>query len=768
MRKTIYPLVFLLFNIFISSCSQPLEKTTIIPTPVSTHLGKELYDFKKTSTISINDPSLIPAAEYLKSIFKEHIDFVIEKGNEKADVVLKKTNNNQKEGSYSLDIKKNKINIESSSYYGIIHAISTIRQLLPVEVESQSSNIKITLPTISINDEPRLAWRGIMLDSSRHFWTIKEVEKLLDLMALYKLNKFHWHLTDDQGWRIEIKKYPLLTENGAWRKLNEQDYGCIKQAKVTYQDDYLLPDDRIKTINGDTIYGGFYTQEQIKNTINYATQRGIEIIPEIDMPGHFLAAIEQYPYIGCDGLIGWGSFFSSPICVGKDGTIDFCKDILKEVFELFPSQYIHIGGDEVDKTNWNKCQDCQKRIKEKELTSAEELQAWFLREIESFSLSQGKRVIGWDEIMSDGLSDKSIIMWWRENNPSAIPTATSVGQNAINSCNTNLYFDYDQTSETLKNLLEYRPILTNLPEKQQNLILGVQANIWTEWIASFKHLEYMLVPRIFALSEIAWSEPNLVPSITEFQDKIQSHFNRMDLLNINYRVPDIEKFYHINSFVNDTIIRLYSPLKSAEIRYTTDDSLPTEKSSLLQDSITLTNSTNFTFRTYRKNGTASDIYKTQYIKLNYYDPIEPEITGNGLNLRWYNYKGDTCYDIDKASLVKTFVVDSVFIPSEAAIPDGKPGNIGFIYDGYIDIPSTGIYTFSLLSDDGSTLKIHDKIFIDNDGSHYPTEIIAQVPLKKGLHPIEIRYFDIDGGTISFYKLGEGDKREIVNNQWFKY
>ena len=396
-------------------------------------MGAGTFTFGKSATISISDDSLEPAAHYLASIFNSTVDFNIVKGNASADIVLNLTSGEGKEGSYALDITTKQVKVDANTPAGVAMAISSVHQLLPVGIEAPTADLVVSLPATSIKDSPRLGWRGLMMDSSRHFWTTDEVKGVLDLMALYKMNRFHWHLTDDQGWRIEIKKYPLLTEKGAFRKFNSHDRSCIRQA--VDNPDFNLAQDRIQVIDGDSIYGGYYTQDDIREIVAYAAERGIDVIPEVDMPGHFLAAISQYPELACDGLIGWGATFSSPICPGKDATLDFCKDVFKEVFELFPFEYAHLGGDEVEKDNWKKCKDCQARIKAEGLESEEALQAWFVREMEGFFKENGKRMIGWDEVVADGLSDNTTIMWWRGWVPQSMPTATAEGKTVINTQN---------------------------------------------------------------------------------------------------------------------------------------------------------------------------------------------------------------------------------------------------------------------------------------------------------------------------------------------
>mgnify|MGYP000682987473 FL=1 len=261
-----------------------------------------------------------------------------------------------KEGAYTLTAESDKVNITGNSYGGVIAGIESLRQLFPPQIESKEivKGTDWAIPAVNIQDAPRFEWRGIMLDVSRHFYTIDEVKELLDVMALYKMNKFHWHLTDDQGWRIEIKKYPLLTEKGAWRKFNSHDRECIRQSKTDNNPDMAIPEDKIRIVEGDTLYGGYYTQEDIKDVIAYAKIRGIDIIPEIDMPGHMLAAVSNYEGVSCFNETGWGSVFSSPVCPGKDSALEFCKNVYAELIALFPYKYVHIGGDEVEKNQLEK------------------------------------------------------------------------------------------------------------------------------------------------------------------------------------------------------------------------------------------------------------------------------------------------------------------------------------------------------------------------------------------------------------------------------
>lgn len=749
----------------LSSCSDSSlrQEVSVLPTPVQLTTQSGAFTLKDGLKIGVSDESLLPVAQYLQSILQNAVTSTAEVGEQHADIFLNLTDAKGKEGAYKLNITSGNITVEAADYSGIVSAIATIHQLLPVAIEQPSQGASYSIPAVMVEDAPRLLWRGMMLDASRHFWNKQEVKHVLDMMALYKLNKFHWHLTDDQGWRIEIKQYPLLTEKGAWRKFNSHDRDCMRSVIAEDNTDFQIPEDKLKIVEGDTLYGGYYTQEDIKEIVAYAAQRGIDVIPEIDMPGHFLAAIDQYPDIACTGLIGWGSVFSSPICPGKDSTIEFCKNVYKEVFQLFPYEYVHMGGDEVDMANWKKCADCQRRIKKEGLHSESGLQAWFVRQMERFFTENGKKFIGWDEVISDGLSADATIMWWRSWAPKAIPTATAEGKQVINTENNYFYFDYLQDKTTLPKLLAYEPISAELAPEQQKKVLGVQANLWCEWIPSMKRLEYMIMPRLLALSEIAWVEPAAKPGIADFYKALIPQFKRMDAMNINYRIPDLEGFYNTNAFVDETTLNIECPLPNAEIRYTTDGTFPTKTSLLYEGPLKVTETTEFTLRTFRPDGSACDMVKTKFVKSPYAEAdAAAVISGDGLDVVWHDFRGEKCADIDAAPVKGTYTVETVSIPEEVK------GDIGLVLKGYLLIPADGIYTFALLSDDGSTLMIDGKQVIDNDGPHSPREIIAQTALKKGFHPIEIRYFDNNGGTLEMSLINEKGEKQILNKDWLKH
>ena len=704
---------------------------------------------KDGMTIAYSDASLKPAAEYLASMLGRSTGykFQLEEG-DGGDIRLQLSGEaSAKEGSYSLEVSRGKAVVSAAGYPGVIAGVETMRQLLPAEIESPAvvDGKTWTMPAVSIADGPRFQWRGLMLDVSRHFYSKEEVMELLDLMALYKMNKFHWHLTDDQGWRIEIKKYPLLTEKGAWRTFNSQDRVCMRRAKAEHNSDFEIPESKLRIVEGDTLYGGYYTQEDIKEVVKYAAVRGIDIIPEVDMPGHMLAAVSNYDGVSCFRQTGWGKMFSSPVCPGKESALEFCKNVYAEIFPLFPYKYVHLGADEVEKDNWKKCPDCQKRMRDNGLKTEEELQSWFVHQMERFFNENGKELIGWDEIIEGGLSETATVMWWRNWNPQAVPTATAHGNHVIYCPNANFYLDYQQDKYSVQNIYTYGLAPDSLSEAQRSLVLGVQGNIWCEWIPSRERMQYMAFPRMMAIAEIGWSEPGNL-DWDGFERRMIGQFPRLGILNVNYRMPDLTGFHKTNAFVGETEVKVVSPDPSVAIHYTTDGSIPTLESPVYSSPVRITESTDFIFRSFRANGKAGDLFHTSFIKQEYAPATDAAPTKTGLQAVWHEGKTDSCAFIDRNPVKGTYEI------ADVSIPGAVKGDIGLVITGYFNAPSDGVYTFALLSDDGSTLKVDGAMVVDNDGPHSPQEVTGQRALAKGMHPIEVRYFDSNGGTLKLEVL----------------
>ncbi len=430
---------------------------------------------------------------------------------------------------YTLSVTPKEVVIRAPTPAGLFYGVQTLLELLPSQAAS-TDKAAIRVPCVQIEDQPRFKWRGMMLDVSRHFFTKQEVEQMLDAMARYKLNSFHWHLVDDQAWRIEIKRYPKLTEMGAWRK--GVGFGLDPKATTAY--------------GSDGRYGGYYTQADIREVVAYAAARHINIVPEIEMPGHSSAALMAYPQFSCTGGPFTtdlpGGVFNGVYCAGNDGSFEFVQNILAEVFELFPGKYVHIGGDEVPTTNWTHCAKCQARMKEEGLTKEIELESYFIRRIEKFVNAHQKNLIGWSEIRDGGLAANAAVMDWVGGAVEAAGAGHDVVMSPLNDC----YFDHYQSQNhstepyaiggylPLRQVYEFEPVPAKLPAKDQPHILGAQANVWTEYMPSLTHVEYMVFPRLCALSEVVWS-PKDSRNWSDFAHRLQNHYGRLQELGINYR-----------------------------------------------------------------------------------------------------------------------------------------------------------------------------------------------------------------------------------------
>jgi hexosaminidase len=428
-------------------------------------------------------------------------------------------------GFYSLDVEQKNIKISASDYEGLFYGLQTLTQLLPKE-KSNPKNYPLSIPQLSITDYPRFSYRGMHLDVGRHFFPVSFIKKYIDYLAAYKFNTFHWHLTEDQGWRIEIKKYPNLTKVGSCRdRTLIGNYGSGKY-------------DSIK-------YCGYYTQQQIKEIVQYATDRYITVIPEIEMPGHSTAALASYPYLGCTKgpykvMDTWG-VLDDVYCAGNDSTFTFLQNVLDEVMQLFPSKYIHIGGDECPKERWKKCTACQKRMQDNNLKDEHALQSYFIQRMEKYINSKGRNIIGWDEILEGGLAPNATVMSWRGEEGGI--EAAQQNHDVIMTPGSHCYLDHSQSNNEdsitiggylpLEKVYSYEPIPAALNAEQAKHILGAQGNVWTEYIKNTSKVEYMVFPRMMALSEVLWS-PKEKKDWKDFERRLPTIFERLDKQKTNY------------------------------------------------------------------------------------------------------------------------------------------------------------------------------------------------------------------------------------------
>ncbi len=535
------------------------------------------------------------------------------------------TDSTLSEEEYRLRIKNGILTVTASSERGFLYAGQTLRQL------RDSDGM---YPDVEIRDWPRFRYRGMHLDCARHFFSVDEVKRYLDIMALHKLNVLHWHLTDDQGWRIEIKSWPRLTEVGAWRKGDR-----LGRAGTD-----IGPDDKP--------YGGFYTQDELRSIVSYAAGLGIDIMPEIDLPGHTLAALASYPDLGCTGgpyeVWAYGGISQDVLCAGSETTFGFIEDVLTEVMDIFPYEYIHIGGDECPKSRWAGCPRCQSRIKELglvpdgERTAEQALQGYVTERVARFLGEHGRRMVGWDEILEGKAPDDAVVMSWRGSEGGI--KASSLGHDVIMTPNTNLYFDYcqswDPTTEPegiggfipVWKVYEYEPFTPEMTDSRRLRILGVQANLWTEFISSDRHLEYMLLPRLSALSEVQWCEPRR-KSFDRFMKDIARMSSVYDEMGFNYARHIFGIIDQPRSLDEGVEFTLHTA-GDGEIRYTLGGSDPTEESPLYTAPFIVAERPAVIKAAAFRDGGRSEVYSKEILANKAFRRKVTALTQKAWNYRW--------------------------------------------------------------------------------------------------------------------------------------
>ena len=551
------------------------DELTLIPKPAEMNLNEGSFQFTKETGFVVQGEQQKEIAQLLNAKFKSAAGWELKVLEEKpkTNFIEFKENQDLNEEAYKLLVADKRITIEASSPSGFIYGVETLRQLLPLEIESKEkvSDITWQIPQIEISDEPRFEWRGLMLDVSRHFFEKEYVFKTIDRLAFLKMNTLHLHLVDDQGWRIEIKKYPKLTEVGAFRVDQENKHWDARSDNKPGE---------------EATYGGFYTQEDIKEIVAYAKKHGIEVIPEIEMPAHVTSAIAAYPELSCTGkpvAVPSGGLWpiTDIYCAGKEETFEFLENVLLEVMELFPSKYIHVGGDEATKTEWEKCEDCQRRIREEGLAGVDELQSYFIRRMEEFISSHDRILIGWDEILEGGLAPGATVMSWRGTKGGW--EASEQGHDVVMTPGSHVYFNFYQGDfdtepmafsgfTPLSKVYDFDPVVDSMSTAQKKHVLGGQANLWSEFIATPERSEYMLFPRLAALSEVLWT-PEENKDWADFSRRMQSMFKRFDLMDINYATSafSVTAESEVDATSGEIKIALKNEFPDSEIRYTLND-----------------------------------------------------------------------------------------------------------------------------------------------------------------------------------------------------
>ena len=733
------------------------QSAVLIPAPQKITNTSQQFVLDAQTRIAYGTNENLPIAKMLQS-------YILQTYGLKINLVLKpegacislieNTDALYKTESYTLHIDDKQVELKGKGA-GLFYAAETLVQLFPEKSD------RIFLQGLDIEDWPRYSYRGMHLDVGRHFFPISFIKEYIDLLATYKLNTFHWHLTEDQGWRIEIKKYPKLTQVGGYRA-------------QTLVGNYH---DRMPQLFDQTPYGGFYTQEEIKEVVAYAQQRFITIIPEIEMPGHSLAALSAYPELACGDNPGpftaaekWG-VFDDVYCAGKDQTFTFLENVLDEVMTLFPSTYIHIGGDESPKKRLKVCPYCQKRIKNLKLKDEHHLQSYFIQRIEKYLNSKGRQIIGWDEILEGGLAPNATVMSWRGTDGGI--AAAKQNHNAIMTPGDYVYFDHAQGKSNqeplsiggytpLDQVYGYNPTPTSLTAAQQARIIGVQANMWTEYMTNPAKVEYMLLPRLYALSEIAWTNPANKNWTNFVSQAVPEHLAKLDKTTINYRVPSPIGIKDTTLLGDEFTFTLQAPVKGAKIYYTLDGYTPDATTQLYTQPFTV-----------QVLPDGQRVLKTRVIAPSgKQSTVSTTILDNTLPLAASTNPGllpglQAFFVPGLFNFTKE--IDTLKVNEQAIVPTVALGKyktmartFGLVMNGYLQAAEDGVYSFTLTSDDGSSLWIDDKLVVDNDDKHASFAVSGAIRLQKGYHKIQVKYFQSGGSSALklVMKLPSGLSQEI--------
>ncbi|MFA5418297.1 MAG: family 20 glycosylhydrolase [Bacteroidales bacterium] len=729
MKKLI--LLFLFLSVTFLSFSQ---KVSVIPRPSKIELQKGMF------TLS-NSTQIIPASgsdlhTYLQSqiqvLTKMNLSVTSNK-NIKTSVIkltLDASLNTGKEG-YEMEITKNRCEIKSKTETGLFYGIQSLLQLLPSKAVT-----KCEIPCLKISDSPRFGWRGMHLDVSRHFFPKEFILKYIDLIALHKMNVFHWHLVDDQGWRIEIKKYPKLTDIGAWR-----------------EDDTNKPWSYFVYPTNDStkkLYGGFYTQSDIREIVKYAAERQITVVPEIEMPGHCASMIAAYPELSCKGK-PWRKpensiwEFSDPVCAGNELTFDFLENVLTEVIDLFPSKYIHIGGDECKKTTWKQCPKCQARMKAENFTDVEQLQSYLIRRIEKFLISKNRQLVGWDEILEGGLAPEATVMSWRGTDGGL--KAAQQGHYAVMSPDTYCYFNHHQVAEldkkngpiSLEKVYSYNPINDELTKDEAKFILGGQGNLWSEFTVTGKEVEELVLPRMSALSEVLWTDKKQ-QDYSDFLLRLSNLYPRLSALNYEFYIPGPMGMKSENLFDKSFTLKFINSGNVGLIYYTDDATEPNSQSKLYKDSIVISKKVVIKAQIVLPSGFVSHTVTGKFEPAVYSNATEVENLQSGIKYTYYEGLITNVDSMKNMEQKSSGVISKFEFPAATSV-----FNFALKYDGYIQIHESGIYTFYTYSDDGSVLYIDGRMVINNNGVHGDQERRGQIALNAGFHKISAVYFQSGGG-----------------------
>ena len=728
---------------------------SIIPKPVETTWGTGNFVIDSQTKLLV--PEGFRGANQLASLIKTSTGFNLKGTSRGKTITFRQKSDTRKlrPDWYWLTVTPKSILVEYSSEAGGFYASQTLRQMLPTSIElgKRIKNVKLSVPTCQISDGPRFPWRGMLLDCSRHFFSVDFIKKSLDRLAMMKMNVFHWHLVDDGGWRMEVKKYPKLTQFGAWRLDTGEIWpgGRWNYANIQFVgQDSKLPK-----------YGGFYTQSQIKEIVKYASERHIEVVPEIELPGHSLGAITSYPDLACDNVAQAdkpGKSVSNVYCAGKENTIKFLENVLDETMALFPSRFIHIGADEVLKDYWKACPKCQARTKSEGLNSEHELQSWMVRHFDAYLAKKGRRLIGWDEILEGGLAPGATVMSWRGIDGGI--QAARAGRDVIMTPTSHCYFDYSYQAISSEQVYNWNPVPDALDSSQSHHILGGQYNVWTEFIASEARCEELQFPRALAMAEVLWSPAN-GKNLSEFQSRQIQMMARLDDMGIRTHIPSPQVSFNTILFKERAVIDLPKPIGSPyQLKWTLNGRTPDKNSAEFKGPISIDKDSILTIAFVDRHGRAGEPSRVECKK----SKILNEGSGvSGLKCQTYLLEGEPSRlpNLDRTIVNSRAIVQNI---SESARP--RQNKFAVQWEGVISIPKSGAYEFSLTSDDGSKLWIGDALVIDHDGPHGAVEKIGRALLPMGRFQLKLQWFD-QGGANSLKLLvsGPGLSKQPVPDSW---
>lgn len=745
-------------RIFVCSVLAPIllfaqQQVNIIPQPVNLRVSTGVFNFDSNLSInySVADNGLKAAAVFFNSYVKAVCGFSLQVNIAKSKSIrlsLQKITGIGEEG-YQLDVTPTGIAIKANTKAGIIYGMQSLFQTLP----AIRTNAVVQIPCLEIVDYPRFKWRGMHLDVSRHFFSPDMVKEYIDLLASYKMNIFHWHLVDDQGWRIEIKKYPLLTAVGAWR---------------VNQTDKIWGTEPIAKEGEKPTYGGYYTQSQIKEIIEYAKERNVTIIPEIEMPGHVASAIASYPSLSCSQqpqlpLTG-GSYGNqtSCYCSGNDSVFLFLENVLNEMIDLFPSKYIHIGGDEVDKTDWKKCPRCQARIKAEGLKNEEGLQSYFIKRIEKYLIAKNKKLIGWDEILEGGLAPEATVMSWLGENGGI--QAAKMNHDVIMTPRKSCYFNNYQAGPegqpkagnsmiTLKTVYDYEPVPKELDTIGAKHVLGAEGCIWTEYIGNVEHLEYMALPRMPALAEVLWT-PAKQKNWSQFNQRLQVLFKRYEQKGIRYCWENFAVSIKPIAENGKLMVSLSTEMIDSTIFYTTDGSIPTIKSKVYTAPIAVNESMTIKAATFLDGILMGEkpaeqvffIHKAIGRDVIYTNPINSRYKANGPNTLTDGVRGTSYIEKNWHALFGKDLIATIDLGSEQSISTISIGSMQD-YNAWIFLPAALKFETSV---DGKTFTTVQTV--DNTISTSEKEIILH-EFKVDFNKITARFIRVSAKNIGVCPKG---------------